>query len=77
MKIILYSATGSNSSERIEWLLEYNQVDYQRIEVDSNSLTTSYLSINPLGFVPSLSVDGFMLSESMAICSGRVILATH
>ena len=67
MSILLYSARGSNSSERVEWVLNYKQIPYQRLEVESAELTTSYLTINPLGYVPALSVEGEVLCESMAI----------
>ncbi|MCG9630461.1 glutathione S-transferase family protein [Vibrio sp. Isolate30] len=67
MDLVLYSAVGSNSSERVEWALNYKGISYNRVEVTSQELQTSYLAINPFGYVPSLSVDGVVLSESMAI----------
>lgn len=67
MDLVLYSAVGSNSSERVEWALNYKGISYNRVEVTSQELKTSYLAINPFGYVPSLSVDGVVLSESMAI----------
>ncbi len=67
MDLVLYSAIGSNSSERVEWALNYKGISYHRVEVTSQELQTSYLAINPFGYVPSLSVDGVVLSESMAI----------
>ncbi|MBG0759231.1 glutathione S-transferase [Vibrio cidicii] len=67
MDVILYSAKGSNSSERVEWVLHYKQIAYRRIEVSSEALAGSYLNINPFGYVPALSVDGEIFSESMAI----------
>ena len=67
MKVLLYSAKGSNSSERVEWVLNFKRIPYDRIEVNSNELTTTYLDINPFGYVPSLSVGGSVFSESMAI----------
>ncbi len=67
MAILLYSAKGSNSSERVEWVLNFKQIAYDRIEVSSNELTTTYLDINPFGYVPALSVDGLIYSESIAI----------
>lgn len=67
MAILLYSAKGSNSSERVEWVLNFKQIAYDRIEVSSNELKTTYLDINPFGYVPALSVDGLIYSESMAI----------
>lgn len=67
MKVMLYSAKGSNSSERVEWVLNFKRIPYDRIEISSDELTTTYLDINPFGYVPSLSVDGSVFSESMAI----------
>ncbi|KDM93120.1 glutathione S-transferase family protein [Photobacterium galatheae] len=67
MDVILYSATGSNSSERVEWVLNYKAVPYKRIEVAPEGLKTSYLQINPFGYVPCLAVDGHLIQESMAI----------
>ena len=67
MDLVLYSAIGSNSSERVEWALNYKGISYNRVEVTSQELQTSYLAINPFGYVPSLSVDGVVFSESMAI----------
>ncbi|KIE20231.1 hypothetical protein SE23_15030 [Vibrio sinaloensis] len=48
-QITLYSARGSNSSQRVEWALNYKNIDYQRVEVLSEELTSSYLEINPFG----------------------------
>ncbi|MGF1889680.1 glutathione S-transferase N-terminal domain-containing protein [Photobacterium profundum] len=67
MDIILYSAVGSNSSERVEWALNYKSLPYKRMEVPSNELSTTYLKINPFGYVPTISIDGILISESMAI----------
>lgn len=67
MNIILYSAIGSNSSERVEWALNYKSIIYKRIEVYSHELSTTYLKINPFGYVPAISIDGTLISESMAI----------
>lgn len=67
MNIILYSAEGSNSSERVEWVLNYKSVQYTRLEVTDDALRSSYLQINPFGYVPTLSVDEHLISESMAI----------
>ncbi|MEZ9157388.1 glutathione S-transferase family protein [Vibrio lentus] len=67
MEVLLYSAKGSNSSERVEWVLNFKGIHFDRIEVASSELATTYLDINPFGYVPSLSVDGSVFSESMAI----------
>ena len=67
MEVLMYSAKGSNSSERVEWALNFKRIPYQRIEVSSEELATTYLHINPFGYVPSFVVDGCVFSESMAI----------
>ncbi|EGZ6883329.1 glutathione S-transferase N-terminal domain-containing protein, partial [Vibrio cholerae] len=33
MDLSLYSAKGSNSSERVEWMLNFKGIPYERIEV--------------------------------------------
>lgn len=67
MEVMFYSAKGSNSAERVEWALNYKQIPYQRVEVTPEAMVSSYLKVNPIGFVPAIAVDGFVLSESMAI----------
>ncbi|NVD07696.1 glutathione S-transferase family protein [Vibrio sp. JPW-9-11-11] len=67
MEIVLYSAQDSNSSRRVEWVLNYKALIYRRVEVDVSANNSSYLAINPFGYVPSLSIDGFVVCESMAI----------
>ena len=66
-QITLYSARGSNSSQRVEWALNYKNIDYQRVEVLSEELTSSYLEINPFGYVPALVMGELLVTESMAI----------
>ncbi|WP_102868221.1 glutathione S-transferase family protein [Pseudovibrio exalbescens] len=68
MFILLYSALGSNSSERVEWVLTYKGLEWDRIEVTNEALKTTYREqINPFGFVPALVHGGRTLVESMAI----------
>nr|WP_319554400.1 glutathione S-transferase N-terminal domain-containing protein [uncultured Vibrio sp.] len=67
MEVSLYGAKGSNSSERVEWVLNFKGIHYDRIEISSDELATTYLDINPFGYVPSLRVDDSVFSESMAI----------
>lgn len=77
MDVLLYSAKGSNSSERVQWALNFKRIPYQVIEVSSQELTSTYLAINPFGYVPSLAVDGFVFSESMAIAEYLEERFTH
>ncbi|CAG8998651.1 MAG: hypothetical protein CENE_00606 [Candidatus Celerinatantimonas neptuna] len=67
MDLSLYSAQGSNSSERVEWALNFKCIPYSRIEVSHQELTSSYLNINPYGYVPCIDIDGRLIAESMAI----------
>ena len=60
MKIILYSADGSNSSQRVEWALRYKKIPYKVHLNNSNSF-------GAYGYVPAISIDGAIVSESMAI----------
>jgi len=83
-ELILYSALGSNSSERVEWVLNFKAIPYQRVEVDGSELNASFLDINPFGYVPTLSIDGLVISESMAIaecieelCSSPALLGDN
>ncbi|MBJ7556583.1 glutathione S-transferase family protein [Marinomonas spartinae] len=66
-ELILYSAQGSNSSERVEWVLDYKRIPYTRIEVTNEALHSTYREVNPFGYVPCLVVSGHTLVESMAI----------
>jgi len=67
MDITLYTAKGSNSSERVEWALDYKGIMYRRIEVEDAELKSAYLRINHFGYVPSLKIDSEIITESMAI----------
>ncbi|MBF9003152.1 MULTISPECIES: glutathione S-transferase family protein [Vibrio] len=67
MKIILYSADGSNCSQRVEWALNYKKTPYQRIEVTQDMMHGSYLELSAFGYVPAISIDGYIICESVAI----------
>lgn len=60
MELILYSADGSNSSQRVEWALRYKKIPYKVHLNNSNSF-------GAYGYVPAISIDGAIVSESMAI----------
>ena len=68
--ISLYHYWRSSSSWRIRWALELKSVPYQSIPVNllkAEHKTPSYLQKSPAGLVPCLDIDGFCLSESMAM----------
>jgi glutathione S-transferase len=66
-EIILYTAAGSNCSQRVEWVLNYKQIPYAKIDVGESERWKQYLHINPMGYVPCLSLSGVIIPESMAI----------
>jgi glutathione S-transferase len=66
MNIELISAAGSNSSERIEWVLNYKGIKFKRTECPEDP-RPAYTKVNPMLRVPSMIVDGKPLSESLAM----------
>jgi glutathione S-transferase len=67
--ITLYGATRSRAS-RCLWLLHELGLEFEQvpIEIGSDELRAAgYLAINPAGKIPALSVDGVVITESMAI----------
>lgn len=62
----LIADKGSNSSERVEWILSYKKIPFKWTKCPDNP-GGDYLKINPLLRIPSLLVDGMPLSESMAM----------
>ena len=69
MKIVLYYLQGSRS-QRVRWLLEELELDYQLKQVDlfkGEGQTPEYLAIHPLGQLPAVTIDGKPMFESGAI----------
>jgi len=66
MNIKLISAKGSNSSERVEWVLNFKNIVFEREECAEDP-GEDYLKINPMFRVPAMLVDGTPLSESIAM----------
>lgn len=60
MEVILYSANGSNSSQRVEWALKFKRIPHL-VHFNESNLIGAY------GYVPAISIDGAIISESMAI----------
>ena len=70
MKLVLYTAARSRGL-MVEWLLEELGVPYERTMLDlaaGEHKAEAYTALHPLGAVPTLTVDGVPMMESLAIC---------
>lgn len=69
MEIVLYYLSGSRA-QRVRWLLEELELDYQLKQVDifkGEGHTPEYLALQPLGQLPAVTLDGDPMFESGAI----------
>lgn len=69
MTLKLYFFPGRSWLPR--WLLEEMGEPYELIELDGEAgenREAAYLTVNPLGKVPALDVDGRVMTETAAIC---------
>lgn len=70
MNLQLYHYFRSSASYRVRIALELKGADYTLHDVsliDGEQRLPDYLARNPQGFVPALSVDGKMMTQSLAI----------
>jgi maleylpyruvate isomerase len=70
MKPTLYNQCRSGPSYRVRIALEMKGIEYRYVAVDIRSgaqRSDDFLSLNPLGLVPALQVDGRTLTQSGAI----------
>lgn len=68
--IIIYGPRGG-SSFRPHWMLAELGLAYEAKKIDmaaGDHKKPEYLAVNPAGQVPAMSYDGFVLTESAAIC---------
>ncbi len=68
--LTLYQGERSSSSWRVRLALTFKAVPYKGVLIDlsrGEASTDSYLKLNPMAQIPCLVVDGYALSESMAI----------
>lgn len=68
LDIVLYHAPGSRS-QRVKMLLKLLGYAYREVRMDlaaDDHKSPEYLSINPLGTVPGLTVGGTPIAESVA-----------
>jgi glutathione S-transferase len=66
VKLELITDKGSNSSERVEWVLNFKKLPFKWTKWPDQP-DEAYGKINPLMRVPSLIVDREPVSESMAM----------
>lgn len=67
---ILHDYYRSSASYRVRIALNLKQVDFERRPVnlvEGEQKGEDYRSLNPLGFVPMLEIDGHRLTQSLAI----------
>ena len=67
MPLRLYSATGANCCERVQWPMDFKGVQYEVVDIEHASDVSQFNAESPFARVPLLIVDGQPLSESMAI----------
>lgn len=67
MDIVLYYSPTSNCSLRVKWVFDYKGLAYKLIDVSDVGEGDTFFSLSPYGYVPIVTVDGEVLSESMAI----------
>lgn len=68
--IILYDYWRSSASHRVRIALALKGIAYQTIGVnllDRSQKSAGHLERNPQGLVPALEIDGFLLTQSLAI----------
>src|SRR5882672_5466613 len=68
--IKIWGRSTSSNVKKVIWLLEELGLHYQRIDLGGpfgGTETPHYRAMNPLGVVPALEEDDFMLFESNAI----------
>ncbi len=68
----LYSYFRSSASYRVRIALNWKELNYKYIPIHlikdgGGQNSEAYRAINPMGHVPALDHDGFLVSESMAI----------
>lgn len=71
MKLQIFSMGYQDRSDRVRWLLEELQVDYENhfLSRKKGELKTSeYLKLNPMGRVPTVRDGDLVLHESVGIC---------
>jgi maleylacetoacetate isomerase len=69
-QILLYDYWRSSASYRVRIALNLKGVAYQSVPtslIDGDHKSDAYKMLNPQGFVPMLLIDGYKLTQSLAI----------
>ncbi|RUM25112.1 maleylacetoacetate isomerase [Rhizobium vallis] len=69
-EVVLYDYWRSSASYRVRIALNLLRVDYKTVPVnllDGAHKAPDYLALNPQGLVPTLVIDGRILTQSLAI----------
>lgn len=69
-EVVLYDYWRSSAAYRVRIALNLKDVAYRAVTIDlagGDQLTADYHSKNPLGLIPLLEIDGYRLSQSLAI----------
>lgn len=69
-KIVLYDFWRSSAAYRVRITLNLKGVEYRSIPtslLDQQHKLPDYVEMNPQGFVPTLLIDGHVLTQSLAI----------
>ncbi|XP_051872055.1 maleylacetoacetate isomerase isoform X2 [Pristis pectinata] len=72
MQPVLYSYFRSSCSWRVRIALAFKGIEYEQVAVNlikdgGQQHSNSFKALNPMKQVPTLSIDGIVLSQSMAI----------
>src|SRR3989440_5501046 len=70
MSFILYNAPQSTCSQRVRFVLNAKQLQFEEIKLDllaGDQLKPDYLALNPNGVVPTLDHDGHIVTDSSVI----------
>ena len=69
-EIVLHDYWRSSAAYRVRIALNLKRVEYRSVPVDLRAGEQSrdaYLALNPQGLVPTLEIDGLVLTQSLAI----------
>jgi glutathione S-transferase len=69
MQITLYGTSAYDRGGKVRWLLKELGQGYRDQWVKSDAEFEEYLKVNPLGQMPSVTINGETMIESGAICT--------